>query len=196
MIYNLIEINGDNLTDFTNKIIVFDFKNYFNFLLKGYNNDKEIENQFLLDSYRSYIKYNSYNIKNIELFNSFLKNKYNYNILKKIYIISSQTMFSYIYKMYIDILPENHYITEICEDSVKKNNNIKKIKIYFDKDNSLNISIYKCMRIFQFDDDNNDNDLIYILINYNIDLENDKYIHCNIKYYKNLNTLINIYKNI
>ena len=49
MKYNLIELNGNNLTDFNNKIIIFNFNNYFNFLLKGYNNDKEIENQFLLD---------------------------------------------------------------------------------------------------------------------------------------------------
>tara|TARA_B100001093_G_C26833771_1_gene1017403 strand:+ start:365 stop:952 length:588 start_codon:yes stop_codon:yes gene_type:complete len=195
MKYNLIELNGNNLRDFNNKIIVFNFNNYFNFLLKGYNNDKEIENQFLLDSYRNNIKYNSFNIKNIELFNTFLKNKYNYNILKKIYIISSQTMFSYIYKMYIDILPENKYLTELSDNSIK-NKNIKKIKIFFKNDNSLNITMYKVMRIFQFDDNEKDQDLIYVLIIYNIDLENDRYIHCKIKYFNELENIISYYNNI
>ena len=195
MKYNLIELNGNNLIDFSNKIIVFNFNNYFNFLLKGYNNDKEIENQFLLDSYRNNINYNSFNIKNIELFNTFLKNKYNYNILKKIYIISSQTMFSYIYKMYIDILPENKYLTELSDNSIK-NKNIKKIKIFFKNNNSLNITMYKVMRIFQFDENEKDQDLVYILFNYNIDLENDKYIHCKIKYFNELGKIINYYNNI
>ena len=195
MKYNLIELNGNNLRDFNNKIIVFNFNNYFNFLLKGYNNDKEIENQFLLDSYRNNIKYNSFNIKNIELFNTFLKNKYNYNILKKIYIISSQTMFSYIYKMYIDILPENKYLTELSDNSIK-NKNIKKIKIFFKNENSLNITMYKVMRIFQFDDNEKDQDLIYVLIIYNIDLENDRYIHCKIKYFNELENIISYYNNI
>ena len=195
MKYNLIELNGNNLRDFNNKIIVFNFNNYFNFLLKGYNNDKEIENQFLLDSYRNNIKYNSFNIKNIELFNTFLKNKYNYNILKKIYIISSQTMFSYIYKMYIDILPENKYLTELSDNSIK-NKNIKKIKIFFKNENSLNITMYKVMRIFQFDENEKDQDLVYILFNYNIDLENDRYIHCKIKYFNELENIISYYNNI
>jgi len=187
MKYNIIENTNKNLFKFNNKIIIFNFDEYYNFLLKGYYNKKEIETQFLLDIERSYIKYNNFIIKDINRFNEFLKNKYNYNLLKKLYIISSQTLFSYIYKLFVDILPEEYYLCEI--DSKKIKNNINKIKIIYNNINSLNISIYKCMRIFKFDENEIDKDIIYILFYYNIDLENDKFIQCSIKYYNTLNEL-------
>ena len=75
MKYNLIEINNNNLLEYENKIIIFNFNNYFDFLLKGYNNNNEIENQFIVDSKRNNIKYNSFLIKDIDRFNLFLKKK-------------------------------------------------------------------------------------------------------------------------
>lgn len=192
MNYNIIEQEGNNLLDFKNKIIIFNFINYFNFLLKGYNNDKEIENQFIIDSLRNLIKYNNYKINNIEQLNIFLKKKYKYSILKKIYIFSSQTMFSYIYKLFVDILPDNYYFAELDE----KCKNIKKIKIFYKNEKNLKITIYKCMRIFQFDNNDNVKDLIYLILIYNIDLENDNMIYCNIKYFNNIDNLIFFYKNI
>ena len=193
MKYNLIEIDNNNLLEYENKIIIFNFNNYFDFLLKGYNNNYEIENQFILDSKRNNIRYNSFLIKDVDRFNSFLKKKYNYNLLKKIYIISSQTLFSYIYKLFVDVLPENYYL---CELNNKVNNNIKQIKIFFNNYDSLNIHIYKCMKIFNFDEKKGDKDIIYIVFIYNIDLEKDKFIHCSIKYFKDINFLIKFYKSI
>ena len=192
MDYNIIEFdNNKNLFKFENKIIIFNFLNYFNFLLKGYSNKNEIENQFIIDSLRNYIKYNNYKIKDIYRFNKFLKNKYNYNLLRKIYIISSQTLFSYIYKLFFDILPDDYYLCEL-EDKYK---NIKEIKIYFKSNITTSIDIYKCMKILYLDDKNN-NDIIYLIFIFNIDLNNDDYLYCNIKYFVDINKLINFYKNI
>ena len=190
MKYNIIENNNKNLLKFNDKIIIFNFDDYYNFLLKGYINKKEIETQFLLDAERSIIKYNNYLIKDIPTFNNFLKNKYNYNLLKKLHIISSQTMFSYIYKWFVDILPENYYL---CELNSNNNDKIKKLKIKYHNNNSLNITIHKCMRIFEFDEKDIDKDIIYLIILYNIDLEHDKYIQCSLKYFNNMNELINFF---
>tara|TARA_B100000131_G_C17634314_1_gene417308 strand:- start:324 stop:479 length:156 start_codon:yes stop_codon:yes gene_type:complete len=45
------------------------------------------------------------------------------------------------------------------------------------------------MRIFKFDEKENDKDIVYIIIYYNIDLENDNYIQCILKYYNNISDL-------
>ena len=94
MNYNLIEINNNNFMKFDNKIIIFNFKKYFDFLLKGYTSNKEIETQFILDSKRNNIKYNHFIIKDIDKFNLFLKKKYNYYLLNflKLLLISLTTV--------------------------------------------------------------------------------------------------------
>ena len=185
MIYNIIENSNKNLLDFNNKILIFEFNKYYSFLLKGYDTYTEIENQFIIDIERSNVSYNNFKIKDYKTFNYFLKKKYNSSLLKKIYIISSQTMFSYIYKLFVDVLPDNYILCELNN----KNNKFKQIYLSYNYNNSLNISIYKCMRIFKFDEKENDKDIVYIIIYYNIDLENDNYIQCILKYYNNISNL-------